>query len=144
VSTALRIDGYNIGKSFPEGILKEAEYNKIEATYLEAIKLFSEENNLLSFGLNSIEPAGFYKIGRLRLLEKTDCSLEDALLLAQSILRQVFWAKLHTGSDFEIHFGYDYCMFFIAKSSQTSLINKINSLGIYCEIIASPYKQLST
>jgi hypothetical protein len=129
----------DIGKTFPNGILDENEYLRTEKIYLEAIKIYAEENRLSSFKLNSIEPNTFKSIENITISEKINYSIDETSILAKNILRETFWAKLKSGSDFEIHFGYDFYMYFVARTDQTNLMNRINATGLFCEIFDTPY-----
>jgi hypothetical protein len=60
--------------------------------------------------------------------------------LVKLILREKVWGRLVANNQFEIHFGYDYYMYFVGESLTDDIIEELRLInGLYVEEVRSPY-----
>lgn len=60
--------------------------------------------------------------------------------LVKLILREKVWGRLVANNQFEIHFGYDYYMYFVGESLTIDIIEELRMInGLYAEEVRSPY-----
>ncbi len=134
----------DIGKAFSGNILSEKEYLKIESSYIKAIYLLFEENNVSALNIKSLEIYEGDETIPLKPEEReiiskiTDnmtVNITDAEIIAKSVLRELMWCKLCARTDFEIEFGYDYYMYVRCDSITPATKDAIMNNGLYIEQI---------
>lgn len=128
----------DIGKSYQGQIFTMEQYLATEEKYIQAVELLIQKT-----GVNHLE-----------LLDLENHSHETALNLSEGktiprtlikelvkmILRGEVWGRLVAKNQFEIHFGYDYYMYFVGKSLMDDIIEELRKIdGLYVEEMRSPY-----
>jgi len=140
----------DIGKTFDNKILTFKDYLKSEDTYIETIMLFMESLSLNFLVVTSLEKfedeirksefcsqsiVEIYK----QLHSNQEVNREQVRNIARLVLRELLWCKLESYSMF-VHFGYDYYMYIgSTEAPPSSLLEKINKLGLFIENFESPY-----
>lgn len=135
----------DIGKAFSGNILSEKEYLKIEGSYIKAICLFLEENNVSALNIESLEIYEGEEIIPLKPEERefiskiTDnmtVNITDAEIIAKLVLRELMWCKFCAEkNNFKIEFGYDYYMYVRCDSITPVTKDAIMNNGLYIEQI---------
>ena len=139
---------YDIGNYYNGMKLTNEKYQEIENLYVNAIILTINYLEILSMKIINLEVRDYDDNG-LPFDEEmyntfksiTDCdsiSIENIGNLVKMILRENLWGKI-VCDDLEIHFGYDYYMYFCVKEDISEKINEIEKMGLFVENIKSPH-----
>ena len=126
----------DIGEVFDGGILSEAEYLKVESSYLTVMKSFLDEAGIESFELKGLER---YYTPEDGLSRERKLSIPQSLDFARLVLREEVWGKLVVPSKAYVHFGYDYYMYIGVPSKCEQSIAIARDLGLFVERFRSPY-----
>ncbi|MBL4709109.1 MAG: hypothetical protein JKY48_11800 [Flavobacteriales bacterium] len=143
----------DVNETFDSKLFTLNEYRKTEDLYINQIKQALKENNarllkvvelekwepelVLDKNVAPIYDQKDYKIYK-SLEDKDIVNIEDALIIARLNLRSDIWCKLvDFDENFEIHFGYDYYMYFTFLDNNNNLepISKM----LFIEIFDSPH-----
>jgi len=116
-------------------MLSEAEYLKVENSYLSAMENFLDEAGIESLELKGLERngagGGFLRGGSLSIAQSLD--------FARLVLREEAWGKLVVPGRAYVHFGYDYYMYIGVPSKCERSIAIARDLGLFVERFRSPY-----
>ncbi|MCM3005800.1 hypothetical protein [Priestia koreensis] len=129
----------DIGENIHGELFTYDKYVITENKYIETIFYCMKDLNIESLIIKDLE---IYQ-DEDELKNLTDNSVIDENHLEsviKLILREKIWAKLET-DDLKIHFGYDYYMYIITKTTNSELLGEISSLGLYAEEFESPYDE---
>jgi hypothetical protein len=126
----------DIGRVFDGGMLSEAEYLKVENSYLSAMENFLDEASIESLELKGLERHGAAGGGFLR---GGNLSIAQSLDFARLALREEAWGKLVVPGSAYVHFGYDYYMYIGVPSKCKRSIAIARDLGLFVERFRSPY-----
>ena len=141
----------DIGKSAYKYVTYE-EYEKVETTYIDAVRLILREKNLNSLEVDGLEASYYTKeafeedtlSGRLRNIEVdyhdeiatlkngTTLSLAEIPTIMRLILRECIWMKL-LQADFSLTFGYDYYMYVKCYNLKGATIKAIEKMNLFVE-----------
>ena len=135
---------YDIGKSFHEGILKELEYMQKEESYLRAIMLLLNENDIQQMCIVQLEKYidenFFDSISEEEqiLIQNIEVNMlvtiDKIMSLSRMILRELIWAKFETlDREFVLEFGYDYYMYVSCEKISDERKEDILKLGLFVE-----------
>ncbi|MFJ3792546.1 hypothetical protein [Kitasatospora sp. NPDC090091] len=129
----------DIGESFGGEVLTVAAYTETEERYLSAIRQFSAAQGVTALEVDGLEmypESSWWQ----RVSEGDWLSLDEAIELSRSVLREDFvWCRLHCGSEFFVHFGYDYYMYVGVSGSFQETVASIRRSGLYVDEFESPY-----
>jgi len=110
------------------------EYTLFENAYINAIYAICDYLKINSLCVDGLEVHSdrsiIYHEGQKIGLKKIRC-------LLMKVLREELWCKL-TSDKGEVHFGYDYYIYFVSNKSLKSCFNKISD-KLYVEEFKSPY-----
>ncbi len=150
---------FDVGKSFDGEVLTFENYRKIEDAYVSIILSFGSESgfdmlivtyletqqlsqNLKTQAKNlktqakNLQDIAFNS----KLIRKEMALSGDALAdVCRLVLREIFWCKLEFGSDFYIHFGWDYYMYVGSSVFCKKSIAYAKQQGLFVEEKESPY-----
>ena len=126
----------HIGRVFDDRMLSEAEYLKIENSYLSAMESFLDEAGIESLELKGLEHYGAAGGGTLR---GGNLSIAQSLEFARLALREEAWGKLVVPGRAYVHFGYDYYMYIGVPLTCDRSIAIAHDLGLFVERFRSPY-----
>ncbi|MGH2319799.1 hypothetical protein ACRC6Q_18955 [Planococcus sp. SE5232] len=129
---------FNIGKMYEGKIFTYEEYLETEDKYIAAIKIVMKDVNLESMQIKDLELSSHRS--ELTIKEGEHVSFSDIDVVARMVLRGELWCILRANDLFEVHFGYDYYMYFVGEALTPEVINKISHIkGLYVEEMISPY-----
>lgn len=140
----------DIGKVYNGTQFKYEEYIKKENSYIEVILMFIKLNNIKKLTIEELE---IYNNDKLiydeydlqiqnlikNVKNKIEVKTSDIELFIRAILRERIWAKLYSGDELYIHFGYDYYMYIGSKVNSKEEIKQIEKMGLVIEKQISPY-----
>lgn len=126
-------DFSDIGNTFCDKVLTNAEYSRVENNYISCIMSIMEKSSLFALRIEDLE-----KYSQVAWENGGIISLDTLSHVCRDCLRNNCWCKL-SGEEFYIHFGYDYYMYVgcLLSLSEVSLICSSNNL--FCELMDSPY-----
>ena len=128
----------DIGKSFNEVILTNAEYQRVESAYVSTVVAFLQESNVLSLVVCGLENYGGIVLG---FSDGSSLSLKQIEVTLPRILREEFWCKLKASQSF-VHVGYDYYMYLGVPVVCPKAEQLAASLGLFVELFQSPYNDV--
>tara|TARA_B100000809_G_scaffold195617_1_gene195018 strand:+ start:286 stop:849 length:564 start_codon:yes stop_codon:yes gene_type:complete len=128
-----------------------AKYERTEKSYTASVRLILDEKNIQSLEVESLELhnseedfENYKKDGRLKNIEidfsneianlkdGTSLKLTEVQKMIRLILRETIWMNL-IHYEFKITFGYDYYMYVECSELSTTIIKKIENLGLFVE-----------
>lgn len=128
----------DVGNSYYSKIFTMEEYLAIEEKYINAVEVLVQETGITNLKIIGLE--NHFKEKNLNLSEGKTIPRSLIKDLVRMILREQVWGKLVAKNQFEVHFGYDYYMYFVGESITEDLIDKLKKIeGLYVEDILSPY-----
>ncbi len=128
----------DVGKTYQGQTFTMEQYLVAEEKYIRAVGLLMQKTSVNQMKLLDLENHS-YKTA-LNLSEGKTIPISLVSELVKMILREEIWGKLVAKNQFEIHFGYDYYMYFIGKSLTEDIIEELKSIeGLYIEEMPSPY-----
>ncbi|GAA2811490.1 hypothetical protein RMN57_28650 [Kitasatospora sp. CM 4170] len=129
----------DIGESFGGEQLTEAAYAETEEGYLSAIRQFAAVQGVTALKVDGLEmypESSWWQ----RVSEGDSLSLYEAIELSRSILHEDFvWCRLFAGSEFFVHFGYDFYMYVGVSNPAEGIVASIRRAGLYVDEFESPY-----
>lgn len=138
-----------IGRRRNGEILTLDEYLEVENKYIQAIIQFMECNKITFFQVNDIEksfnPANDLNstqemiATRKKIKNRSFVAEKDFESVCKLILRNYLWCRLKNNKNMEVHFGGDYYMYILSKSTCKKAIETIEKLGLFVEECESPY-----
>lgn len=115
-----------------------AEYERVEAAYLDTAVQFFTEQAIASLTIVSLENPAEVVLPTVELVEGTAVGLADLTAVVRGILRERYWAKLE-GHDAFLHVGWDYYMYIGVPARPTQAIALAEARGLFVEDCPSPY-----
>lgn len=128
----------DIGKAYQGQIFTREQYLATEEKYIQAVEVLMQKTGvnhlqLLDLENHSHEPA-------LNLCEGKIIRHTLIKELVKMILRGEVWGRLVAKNQFEIHFGYDYYMYFVGESLTDDIIEELKKIDdLYVEDVRSPF-----
>ncbi|AUD14933.1 MULTISPECIES: hypothetical protein [unclassified Planococcus (in: firmicutes)] len=128
----------DVGKTYHGQIFTMEQYLETEEKYIRAVEVLMQKT----------------RVNHLKLLDLENHSHETALNLSEGktipiilikdlvkmILREEVWARLVAKNQFEIHFGWDYYMYFVGESLTDDIIEELRKIDdLYVEDVQSPH-----
>ena len=142
----------DVGRAYNGTVVTFDEYIKYENAYVNAILLAIYANHLEYISIVGIEKRYLTDYGHqlCHNLELFVRSLKNGIrisakdyervsLISRLVLRENMWCKFESGSDFFVHFGYDYYMYIGSNSRMKGEIKEIEKTGLFVEEFVSPY-----
>ncbi|MFD1864202.1 hypothetical protein ACTL32_08765 [Planococcus sp. FY231025] len=128
----------DVGKSFQGKILTMEQYLAIEGKYIQAVEMLLQKNGSSDIAIVDLE--NHTDETAMDLSEGKTISHNLVSDLVKLILREKVWGRLVANNQFEIHFGYDYYMYFVGESLTDDIIEELRIInGLYVEEVRSPY-----
>lgn len=128
----------DVGKSFQGKILTMEQYLAIEEKYIQAVEVLLQKNGSSDIAIVDLE--NHTDETAMDLSEGKTISRNLMSDLVKLILREKVWGRLVANNQFEIHFGYDYYMYFVGESLTDDIIEELRMInGLYVEEVRSPY-----
>ena len=138
----------DIGKFYEGEELTYDKYVAIEKLYIEAVILAMTEANIEYFKITGLEKRRYTindnvsitttKMFYKSLKDNIHVSIDDITILVKLILREIVWVRLESDI-LNIHFGYDYYMYFCSKKRLKKTEKIIKEKGLFVENFKSPY-----
>ncbi|MEK6190268.1 MAG: hypothetical protein N2A99_04670 [Carnobacterium alterfunditum] len=122
----------DVGKMYHGQIFTMEQYLVAEEKYIRAVRLLMQKTSVNQLKLLDLENHS-YKTA-LNLSEGKTIPISLVSELVKMILREEVWERLVAKNQFEIHFGYDYYMYFIGKNLTEYIIEELRKIdGLYVE-----------
>jgi hypothetical protein len=117
----------DVGTVFDEVELTLAEYERVEAAYVEAFSAFAEESGIDELVVRSLESGDGMEEGEV-------LSLENARAVVRRMLREEVICKLEApNATFVVHVGFDLYMYVGSMRSCPSGERRVRSLRLFVE-----------
>jgi hypothetical protein len=133
-----------IGQTFGGVMLTAADYQKVEDAYVTAAMAFFQESGGKSLAIIQLENHAGHKEPGLHQHQGGSLDRTEIERVCRLNLREVIWCKLEDDAGRFIHFGYDYYMYVGVPTPCESAKSLAQSLGLFVEIFASPYRGAET
>lgn len=122
----------DVGKSFDGAVLTEAEYQKVEDSYLEAVRLLAGAADVDELAVRELEIRD--DTSKWQLGEGQRVTVEEAVEICREMLREgAVWCLLEQGDQFYVHVGYDYYMYVGMTGDPAAAVEAIRRLGLFVE-----------
>ena len=144
---------YDVGSIFDNKEFTIADYKLVEDSYIKAILLLMDLNNIISMNVIGLEKfrvilkiESFHEIyssdmrnlyKKIKTNDKLD--LKELECLFRLILREHLWCKFEYADIMFVHFGYDYYMYIGSQLSNENVLESITKSGLFIESCKSPY-----
>jgi hypothetical protein len=125
----------DIGKVFSGMKLTKEDYQKVEATYLSAIRAFLVEAEIDSLQISALENSTSYKEFKVGMA----LNIPGILRISKLALREKLWARLANPGQAYVHFGYDYYMYIGVPRKCPKAAQSARDQGLFVEPFRSPY-----
>ena len=128
----------DVGKSYYGQVFTMEQYLVTEEKYIKAVEVLIQKIEITNLKIISLEKQS----------NETDLNLAEGKTIPRSlvievvkrILREKVWGKLAAKNQIEIHFGYDYYMYFVGESLTDEINKELKSIeGLYVEDVPSPH-----
>lgn len=123
----------DIGKLFNGKIFTSEEYKAIESSYISCIHTIILEANIKKCTIKNFENYSETAWENNQIIYGN-----QIVLFIIDCLRENCWGKLQ-GSNFYIHFGYDYYVYIGTLLDLGQIISITSKNGLFCENMVSPY-----
>lgn len=128
----------DVGKTYHGQIFTIEQYMATEEKYIQAVELLLQKTSVNYLKLLDLENHSHETA--LNLSEGKTITIGLVRELVKRILREEVWGRLVAKNQFEIHFGYDYYMYFVGESLKDDIIEELRTIdGLYLEYVRSPY-----
>jgi hypothetical protein len=128
----------DINKVFQGKLFSLNEYLLVEEKYIKAVKTILKEKNIKNLKIRDLEI--YSEDLNLNLKEGDSIGSLNLNEVMKMILRENIWCKLVSDDYFEIHFGYDYYMYFVSNEISNRVIESVKEIeGLFVEKRKSPY-----
>lgn len=128
----------DVGKAYHGQILMMEQYLVTEEKYIRAVELLMQKTGVNQLKLLGLE--NYSHVTALNLSEGKTIPISLVRELVKMILREQVWGRLVAINQFEIHFGYDYYMYFVGESLTEDIIEELRKIdGLYVEDVRFPY-----
>ncbi|MGL3067040.1 MULTISPECIES: hypothetical protein [Planococcus] len=128
----------DVGKSYQGQIFTMEQYLVTEEKYIQAGEVLIQKTGVNHLKLVDLE--NYSHETALNLSEGKTISLSLVRELIKMILRGGVWGRLVAKNQFEVHFGYDYYMYFVGESLTDDIIEELRKIdGLYVEDVRSPH-----
>lgn len=125
----------DIGKRYNGVTLSRAEYERVEAAYIDTALAFLNEAGVASLQIQDLEDhhqvASCYANGE-------SLTSKELKAVLRSLLREEFWCRLE-GHEAFVHIGYDFCMYIGVPCACPGAEALADQLGLFVELFRSPY-----
>lgn len=113
-------------------VLTEAEYQKVEDSYLEAVRLLTAAADVREREVRDLEIRD--DTTEWQLEEGQRITVDAAVELCREMLREgAVWCLLEGGQQFYVHVGYDYYMYAGMTGDPAAAVEAIRRLGLFVE-----------
>ncbi|MDN7245661.1 hypothetical protein [Planococcus shenhongbingii] len=128
----------DVGKLYQGQIFTMEQYLVTEEKYIQAVEVLIKKTGVNHLKLVDLE--NYSHETALNLSEGKTIPISLVRELIKMILRGVVWGRLVAKNQFEVHFGYDYYMYFVGESLMDDIIEELRKIdGLYVEDVQSPY-----
>ncbi|WP_223643473.1 hypothetical protein [Planococcus sp. 4-30] len=128
----------DVGKSYQGQIFTMEQYLVTEEKYIQAVEVLIQKTEVNNLKLVDLE--NYSHETALNLSEGKTIPLSLVRELIKMILRGGVWGRLVAKNQFEVHFGYDYYMYFVGESLTDDIIDELRKIdGLYVEDVRSPH-----
>ena len=124
----------DIGSIFNNQVLTEADYLRIENSYVETAISILEEAQISFLEITDLEQRGY----EIALKNGQKIYRDQWRDVVRSMLREDIWCRLWN-NDAYVHVGYDYYMYVGVQTEPTATLKKALEIDIYIENFISPY-----
>lgn len=138
----------DIGKKFDNKELTYDNYILVEDTYINALMLFMECNNIDTMHVANLEkqrPLEDVSLYSKDMIDTFNMVINNMVIdketikkIGRLILREALWCKLKSKNMY-VHFGYDYYMYIGSSRMCSETIANIERSGCFVEKYDSPY-----
>ena len=136
----------DIGNVFSDGVLTKEKYLETENTYIQAINVILNENNISEMIVTDLEKYEDNTSSELlssdekklffNISDNMCVKLYEIQHIARMNLREILWCRLLSRTEnLEIEFGYDYYMYIRCNEIPSSIKRMIFDLGLYIELL---------
>ncbi len=130
----------DVGQTFSEGVLTLAEYERVEALYLNAVSLLLEDSEVRQLIVSDVQLTPLASETARAIREGALVSASDALEICRLELRDEVSCRLEDDGRFYVHIGFDYYLYVGSKQVSAAAIEAIEQSGLFVEQgIPSPY-----
>ena len=130
----------DIGKSFEDGILTQAEYESVETLYLEAIDRLITDNGNPTFVVSDLHGSPTASPAAREVREGSQVRRQDVLEICRMELREELSCRLDHGEDFYVHVGFDFYVYLGCERLTPESVAAIDESGLFIEHgVPSPY-----
>lgn len=128
----------DVGDSYEGQVFTMDQYLATEEKYVKAVEVLMQKTGIINLKIVSLE--NHSNESDFDLTEGKTIPRKFVKELVKMILREKIWGKLVAKNQFEVHFGYDYYMYFIGESLTEEIIEELKKIeGLYVENMPSPY-----
>ncbi|ETP69938.1 hypothetical protein G159_04350 [Planococcus glaciei CHR43] len=128
----------DVGKTYHGQIFTMEQYLATEEKYIQAVEVLMQKTSVNHLKLLDLENHSHETA--LNLSEGKTIPISLIRELVKMILREVVWGRLVAENQFEIHFGWDYYMYFVGESLTDDIIEELRKIdGLYVEDVRLPY-----
>jgi len=126
----------DVGRTVGGVVLTLAEYERVEAAYIDAALGFLREAGICTLSIRGLENSFDSPSAPTEGAELELSALAEAM---RGVLREEFWCRFEGRSAF-VHFGWDYYMYVGVASLCESAQRAASEQGLFVEPFASPYR----
>lgn len=105
------------------------DYERVEGSYISAAMMLMNDSGVAQLSLRDIKGNSH---------APADIAIDDLPAVMKPILRDQYWARLHSREAF-LHIGWDYYMYLGLSSVREDTLQKIEAQGLFVEPFRSPY-----
>ncbi|PSL40889.1 hypothetical protein B0H99_10321 [Planomicrobium soli] len=128
----------DVGDSYEDQVFTIDQYLAAEEKYIKAVEVLLQNTGVTNLKIVSLE--NHNNETDLNLAEGKTIPRRLVKELVKMILRERVWGKLVAKNQFEVHFGYDYYMYFVGESLTDEIVEELKRIeGLYVENFQSPY-----
>lgn len=128
----------DVGKTYQGQIFTMEQYLATEEKYIRAVEVLMQKTGVNHLKLLDLENHSHETA--LNLSEGKTIHISLVRELIKMILREEVWGRLVAKNQFEVHFGYNYYMYFVGESLTEDIIEELRKIdGLYVEDARSPH-----
>lgn len=128
----------DVGNTYEGQVFTMDQYLATEEKYIRAVEVLLQNTGVTNLKIISLE--NHNNESELDLEEGKTIPRKLVKELVKMILRERVWGKLVAKNQFEVHFGYDYYMYFVGESLTEEIVEELKRIeGLYIENFESPY-----
>lgn len=127
----------DVGNTYEGQVFTMDQYLATEEKYIRAVEVLLQNTGVTNLKIISLE--NHNNESELDLEEGKTIPRKLVKELVKMILRERVWGKLVAKNQFEVHFGYDYYMYFVGESLTEEIVEELKRIeGLYVENFESP------